>query len=99
MEDYEEEGHLTKALIIENIKTLELNLTKEDQEFIIYVLYQKSESLDKLKYQYFLDLIEGSYNPLGQGISSSNEGGARKRPESSSPEKLKARNKTKFEQI
>jgi len=48
-----------------------------------------------MKYQAIFDLIEGKIM-LGQLSVGSTEGGTRKRPESSSPEKLKARNKEKF---
>jgi hypothetical protein len=47
-----------------------------------------------MKYQVILDLIEGKV--LQGGLSVGSETQSRKRPESSSPEKLKARNKEKF---
>ena len=99
LEDYEEEGFLSRDLFIENLKTLELNLTKDQLDFLVFAMYLKSESLSKLKYGFFSDMLDGKYTPVvAGGTSSSNEGGnLRKRPESSSPEKLKARNKSKFE--
>jgi hypothetical protein len=64
-------------------------------DYILYVIYQRSESLEKMKYQVFFDLIDGK---VIQGqLSVGSEGGqTRKRPESSSPEKIKARNKEKY---
>lgn len=60
---------------------------------MLYVLYQKSESLEKLRYPVLFDLIDGGKLP---GLNATSSEGGRKRPESSSPEKLKARNKEKF---
>jgi len=31
-------------------------------DYIFYVVYQKSESIDKMKYQALLDLVEGKLN-------------------------------------
>jgi hypothetical protein len=60
----------------------------------LFVVYQKSESSERMKYQVILDLVEGKF--LLGGLSVGSDTHSRKRPESSSPEKLKARNKDKF---
>ena len=62
------------------------------------MLYQKSESVDKLRYSVLFDLVEGKL--LQNQMSAGSDGGilGRKRPESSSPQKLKARNKEKMQQ-
>jgi len=49
----------------------------------VYVLYSKSESIEKLNYMVLFDLINGKMNNLIPG--NSGEHGNRKRPESSSP--------------
>jgi hypothetical protein len=48
--------------------------------------------VEKLRYMVLFDLIDGKI----PGLNPTSSEGARKRPESSSPEKLKARNKEKF---
>ena len=67
-------------------------------DFIVYAVYLRSDGVQRLKYSIVLDMIDGKYVP-GMGVNSSGDGVVRKRPESSSPEKLKARNKEKYEQI
>jgi len=61
-------------------------------DFVFYVIYQKSESIEKLRYTVLFELIDGKV----PGLNATSSEGGRKRPESSSPEKLKARNKEKF---
>ena len=101
MEDERGAGYLTREKLIEALKDLDLELTNDQMEFIVYSVYLRSEGLEKMKYGFAIDLIDGKYVPgqLGQGLGSSGDGMPRKRPESSSPEKLKARNKEKFELI
>ena len=67
-------------------------MEEELVDFIFFVVYQKSESVEKLRYSVLFDLIDGKL----PGLNATSSEGGRKRPESSSPEKLKARNKEKF---
>ena len=93
-EDYDEEGLIPMSAFTEAFETLELDLEQDLLDYLLYVIYSKSESIEKMKYQTLFDLIEGK---LLQGqLSVGSDGVSRKRPESSSPEKLKARNKEKF---
>lgn len=94
-EDYDESGTLPHAAFESTFLDLELVLTPEQLEYLLFVVYQRSESLDKMKYNVLFDLLEGKL-VQGQLSVGSQEGGSRKRPESSSPEKLKARNKEKY---
>jgi hypothetical protein len=71
---------------------LEIDAEEDLLDFIFYVVYQKSESIEKLRYSVLFDLIDGKL----PGLNATSSEGGRKRPESSSPEKLKARNKEKF---
>ena len=59
MEDYEEEGTVPIATIKESFETLELNIEPELLEYILFVIYQKSESIDKMRYTALLDLVDG----------------------------------------
>jgi hypothetical protein len=59
LEDYENEGTVTLAALKEAIETIELVVEEELMDFILYLMYSKSESLSKLKYQPLLDIIEG----------------------------------------
>ena len=96
LEDYDEEGAIPLSALKESFATLDIHeLTDEPSElldFILYVLYQKSESLEKIRYSVLFELIDGKL----PGLNATSSEGGRKRPESSSPEKLKARNKEKF---
>ena len=94
LEDYEDNGCIPLSAFQESFETLDIKVDKDLFDYMIYVVYQRSESLEKMNYQILLDLIDGKVMQ-GQLSVGSNEGG-RKRPESSSPEKLKARNKEKY---
>ncbi|CDW75040.1 UNKNOWN [Stylonychia lemnae] len=101
MEDYEEEGILSIGQIKECFETLELlsddQINEELFDYLVFVLYQKSEGLEKLSYPLLFELIEGKL--LLNQMSVGSEGvQSRKRPESSSPQKIKARNKGKLEE-
>mmetsp|Transcript_31960 Transcript_31960/g.31229 ORF Transcript_31960/g.31229 Transcript_31960/m.31229 type:complete len:201 (+) Transcript_31960:302-904(+) len=61
-------------------------------DYLMFVIYQKSESVEKMNYNAIFDLLEGKIpEPTAAGPKKRN------RPESSSPPKLKDRNKEKFE--
>lgn len=96
LEDYDEEGAIPLSALKESFATLDIHeLTDEPSDlldFILYILYQKSESLEKIRYSVLFELIDGKL----PGLNATSSEGGRKRPESSSPEKLKARNKEKF---
>ncbi len=92
LEDYEEEGALSVGSFKEAFSTLDIDIDQELMDFVLFVLYQKSEGLHKLRYAVIFDLIDGKI----PGLNATSSEGGRKRPESSSPEKLKARNKEKF---
>lgn len=49
-----------------------------------------------MNYQILLDLVDGKVMQGQLSVGSNNNENSRKRPESSSPEKLKARNKEKY---
>ena len=99
-EDYEEEGLISVGALRECFETLDL--LGEDKidaaafDYIVFLLFQKSEGLARLRYQPLFDMLEEKL--LQSQFSAGSEGvQARKRPESSSPQKLKARNKGKRE--
>ena len=59
LEDYEEEGAIPVSAFKEAFTTLEL--FQEDLElldFVLYVVYQKSESIDKMRYSVLFELID-----------------------------------------
>ena len=92
LEDYDYEKAIPVSAFKEAFETLDIDIEDELLDFIFYVIYQKSESIDKMQYLVLFDLIEGKL----PGLNATSSEGGRKRPESSSPEKLKARNKEKF---
>jgi len=58
-EDYDEEGVVPLTAFQETFETLEINLDKEVLDYLMWVIYSKSESIEKMKYQVLFDLIEG----------------------------------------
>ena len=59
LEDYDEEGVLPLSGIKEAFETLDLEVDQELMDYLLYVMYQKSESLERLRYNLIFDLIEG----------------------------------------
>ncbi|CDW71575.1 UNKNOWN [Stylonychia lemnae] len=94
LEDYEDDGTVPLSAFNEAFDNLDISIDKDLKDYLIFVIYQRSESLDKMNYPVLFDLIDGKI-AAGQLSVGSNDG-SRKRPESSSPEKLKARNKEKY---
>jgi len=62
-EDYEEEGFISLSALKECFEILDLygddQVDDKTFDYIAVVLYQKSESIEKLKYQPLFDLMEG----------------------------------------
>lgn len=97
LEDYEEEGFITLSYLKEVFETLDLKLDLELLDYILYLIFSRSDSISKMKYPILFDLIDGKL--VQTHLSQSSEGmpgGHRKRPESSSPSKIKARNQDKY---
>ena len=65
-------------------------------DYLLYAIYSKSESVDKMAYGLIFEVLEGQFVHGHLSQSSDNQLQKKNRPESSSPEKLKARNKDKF---
>jgi len=59
VEDYEEDGTLPIYAFKDVFETLDLEVDDDLMEYIISVIYSKSESIEKMKYQVLLDLIDG----------------------------------------
>jgi len=59
LEDYEEEGVITLAGLKEAFETMDIDLDDDVMDYLLFVIYQRSESLDKLKYQALFDLLDG----------------------------------------
>ena len=59
LEDYEEEGVITVAALKESFETMDIDLDDELMDYVLFVIYAKSESLEKLKYQALFDLLDG----------------------------------------
>ena len=96
-EDYNEDGYLPIEMIKESFETLDLNVDNDLLDYIMFIIYQKSESIEKMNYKAIFDIIEGKLSQLsGNSSGDPNSTAKRKRPESSSPPKLKDRNKDKF---
>lgn len=50
LEDYEDEGVVPYSVFEEAFSTLDLHVEKELMDYLMYVVYSKSESLEKMKY-------------------------------------------------
>ena len=59
LEDYEDEGVVPYGAFEEAYETLELNVDKDLKEYLMFMVYQRSESLEKMRYQVLLDIIDG----------------------------------------
>jgi hypothetical protein len=59
LEDYDDEGFIPIHSVKEAFTSLGIELEQDLLDYILYVLYQKSESADKLKYSILIDLIDG----------------------------------------
>jgi hypothetical protein len=114
LEDYEEEGVVNIEQLGEAIRGVIDNSSKEEVEdiihFIEYLVFTRGggEGTQQMRYGVLFELLDGrmstavggSMGPASLGTSTDSKkqtiGGGR--PESSSPEKLKARNKEKYSQ-
>jgi hypothetical protein len=47
------------AALKECFTTIDINIDDALLDYLLYVIYSKSESADKMKYQVLFDLIEG----------------------------------------
>jgi hypothetical protein len=92
LEDYEEGGQVTVSSLRDALEGLQLaGLEGELLDFAVFWGYSRGgEDLQAVRYQVLLDAVDGQ---AGKGA---NAGEGRKRPESSSPAQLKARNKEKY---
>ena len=90
LEDYEEGGQVTVSSLRDALEGLQIDgLEGELLDFAIFWGYSRGgEDLQAVRYQVLLDAVDGQ---AGKGT-----GEGRKRPESSSPAQLKARNKEKY---
>ncbi len=86
IEDYDDEGFIPLQAFKDSINSLELDqITAQMLDYMTFYVFTKSESVNKMNYKAIFDLLE-------EKALTSAAGDSRKRPESSSPEKLKARN-------
>jgi hypothetical protein len=58
-EDYEEEGFIAISAFKESFETMEIELDQDVLDYLLYVVYSRSESIEKMKYQILFDLIDG----------------------------------------
>jgi len=91
LEDYEEEGFVTAEAFREALAALD-EFDTDMLDFLLYAVYTKSPFADRLRYPVLFELFQQDKSLMGPSTDS------RRRPESSSPEKLKARNKEKVEE-
>jgi len=89
IEENEDDKTVTGQGFRQVFEDLEIDVSEEQMQFMIFTAYKKSETASKLKYLALFEMLEDEAL-----AASASEG--RKRPESSSPEKLKARNKDKL---
>ena len=59
LEDYEEEGVITLGAFREAFVTLDIEIDEDLLDYIVYIVYQKSESSEKMSYNTLFDLIDG----------------------------------------
>ena len=59
LEDYEEEGVITVSALKEAFQTLDIDIDEELMDYVLFVVYQKSESTERMNYLALFDLIDG----------------------------------------
>jgi len=59
LEDYEDDGTVPISAFQEAFSTLDLEIAPELLEYLMFVVYQRSESIEKMKYGAIFDLIDG----------------------------------------
>jgi hypothetical protein len=109
LEDYEEEGVIAVEQLRECLKSIQVDGCDEEMiQFVEYIVYTRGggEGTHRMKYGVLLDLLDNRFQSIQRGSTSNGPASlgtsteSRKqqnRPESSSPEKLKARNREKFQ--
>lgn len=90
-EDYEEQGILDLAQLHEAISTVDEDLDVSVLNYMLYYVLIRSVDHENMQYQYLISLLDS----LIQTQSRSQSASRKNRPESSSPDKLKLRNKAK----
>jgi hypothetical protein len=89
IEENDEGDTVTAKNFRQVFEDLEIDVTEDQMQFMLFTCYKKSQNHLNLVFQALFEMLEDE-----AFAASASEG--RKRPESSSPEKLKARNKEKF---
>lgn len=87
-EDYEEEGILDLVQLREAISSFEEDLDESLLDYILYFVFIRSKSPDRMEYSVLIKLINDGLEQSKRAQSANKKN----RPESSSPEKLKLRN-------
>jgi hypothetical protein len=59
LEDYNDDETVPLSAFKEAFSTLDLKVSDELYDYLIYSIYLKSQSIEKMKYQVLLDIIEG----------------------------------------
>lgn len=70
LEDYDEEGFIPIGAIKEAFVTLDIEIDDDVLDYLLFAVYQKSESTERMKYQVILDLIEGKGLQGGLSVAS-----------------------------
>ena len=58
-EDYEDEGVLPIGAIKECFVTLDIEIDDDLMDYVLFIIYQKSENINKMKYSVLFDLLDG----------------------------------------
>ena len=59
LEDYEEEGVVPLGAIKEAFVTLDIELEEDLMDYLLYVIYSKSETIERMNYNALFDLLDG----------------------------------------
>lgn len=86
-EDYEDTGILELTQVREAITSVFEDIDDHLMDWMLYYIYSRSDHVDKMEYKVLIQMLEESKKK--ERIQS-----AKQRPESSSPEKIKAHNQS-----
>ena len=87
-EDYEEEGILTLSQVREAIVSCDEEVDDKVLDYMLYYVFIRSQSADRMEYKTLIQMID-EHLQARERVQSAQR---KNRPESSSPEKIKARN-------
>ena len=87
-EDYEDTGILELSQVKEAIASVDEDCDEHLMDWMLYFVYSRSEHVEKMEYKVLITMLE-------EAVKKERTQSAKRRPESSNPEKLKQHNQNR----